>query len=139
MNRFRLVYIPLLMLFMFSCDKNETEYVSDLYRKWEVTEFIMVDQVDYLKINGFNPLIEFRDDGTYNIKLDMNMCIGTYNLTEPNKILVTTSGCTKICCDSEFSNKFVQMLPRVQSFLFEKNKLILEIPGWGLMKLQLYN
>jgi hypothetical protein len=125
------------MLTIFSCGKNETFTRTNIYGKWIATDFMSMESVLYSKENGFNPMIEFENDGFYNLKLDMNSCIGNFMLSGTYNIFISTSGCTKICCDSEFYNKFVQLLPLVESCQFEKNKLRLEVPGWGWINLEL--
>jgi heat shock protein HslJ len=126
------------MLIIFSCAKDETVNTS-IHGKWVATDFMSIESVLYSKKNGFNPEIEFKNDGSYNLKLDMNSCMGNFVLSGSNSISISASGCTKMCCDSEFSNKFVQLLPQVESYQFENNKLKLEIPGWGWINLELNN
>ena len=96
-----------------------------------------VESVAYPKKDGYNPVIEFNNDGTYYLKLDMNSCIGIFTLTDNSGISMTAPGCTKICCDSEFSKKFVEMLPQVKSYQLENNNLKLEVPEWGWINLEL--
>lgn len=108
-----------------------------MYGKWEVTGFMTVESMAYPTKNGFYPIIEFRDDGSYKLKLDVNSCLGNFALLENNQITLTVSGCTKMCCDSEFSNKLIQMLPQVESYQIESNILKLEVPDWGWINLEL--
>jgi len=42
-----------------------------------------------------------------------------------------------VCCDSEFSKKFVEMLPLVNSFSTEENILKLFVTEWGWIELKL--
>jgi len=130
------VLILLSALVFFSCDNSEKEDKSDIYGKWEATEFMSVESVSYSKDNGFNPLIEFKNDGTYLIKLDVNGCFGDFTLSNGNSISISASGCTKMCCDSQFSQKFIQMLPQVKTFEIEGSNLQLNIPGWGWIELE---
>jgi heat shock protein HslJ len=65
--------------------------------------------------------------------------MGNFSVSDNNVIQLSASGCTKMCCDSEFSKKFVQMLPQVESYQIEKNKLKLDVPGWGWINLKLYD
>ena len=137
MNRCQIVIIFFLTLSIFSCDKNETEVGTGILGKWKATEFMSVESVAYPKKDGYNPVIEFNNDGSYYLKLDMNSCIGIFTLTDNSGISMTAPGCTKICCDSEFSKKFVQMLPQVKSYQLENNNLKLEVPEWGWINLEL--
>ena len=137
MNRFQIAAISLLMLSVVSRDKNETEVQTDILGKWKAIEFMSIESMAYSKKDGYNPEIEFNGDGTYNLKLDMNGCIGNFTLSDNSGISITAPGCTKMCCDSEFSKKFVQMLPRVELYQFEGANLKLDVPGWGWINLEL--
>lgn len=139
MNRFQITNIIFFMLAIFSCDNDETIRKTNILGKWMATDFMSVESVLYSKKDGFNPVIEFKDDDSYILKLDMNSCMGNFTLPKNNIISLSASGCTKMCCDSEFSNKFVQMLPKVESYKIENNKLKLEVPGWGWINLELNN
>jgi heat shock protein HslJ len=120
---------------LFSCDKSENECSCDIYQRWEVTEFMSVESVAYPKKNGFNPVIEFKNNGLYSLKLDVNHCSGSFTLTGENNVSISSAGCTKICCDSEFSKKFVTMLTQVNKYSIEGNKMKLNVPGWGWIEL----
>jgi heat shock protein HslJ len=123
------------MLMIFSCDKSDPAENSSIYGKWEADDFMSVESAAYSKKDAFNPIIELKEDGSYLLKLDRNSCMGSFILKNSNNISFSASGCTEICCDSEFSNKFVLMLTQVKSYSIEKNILKLEIPGWGWIEL----
>lgn len=135
MNRFQITIISVLILVMFSCNKSETKERISIYGKWEVNCFMSVESVLYQVKDGFFPEMEFKTDGSYYLKLEMNSCLGNFTLSGNDQISISDSGCTKICCDSDFSKKFVQLLPQVQSFQFENNILKLEVPEWGWIEL----
>jgi len=86
MNRFQVTIISLFMLAIFSCDKSEPDKTGSIYGKWAVTDFISVESISYPMKDGFNPVIEIKIDGTYNLKLDMNSCMGNFTLSDPNMI-----------------------------------------------------
>ena len=117
-------------------DKDAVCSNKDISGKWEVKEMMSLESVLYAKKNDYNPLIEFKTDGTYIIQLDVNTCCGGYIFDNENRIELTSAGCTKICCDSDFSTKFVQMLPEISSCSFDKSTLKLRISGWGWYELK---
>ncbi len=139
MNRIQYFIIFLFMLIGISCDKKVTGETSDIYGKWEVTDFMSVESVAYPKNKDISPLIDFREDGTFILKTDVNLCLGSFSVSDDYSISVSLAGCTKVCCDSEFSKKLITMLPQVKSFHFEQKKLKLEVPEWGWIELVLYN
>ena len=89
----------------------------------------------YSKNKNYNPVIEFNTEGSYSLKLDMNQCSGSLSLAGENGIAISAAGCTKMCCDSKFSQKFTEMLPRVKTFSIEGKILKLNIPDWGWIEL----
>lgn len=139
MKRFQIILTSFFMLVLLSCDKNEKDEMGSIYGKWEATDFITLELVDYPKKDGFNPIIEIKNDGTYNLKLDMNACSGNFSLSDNGGITFSPAGCTKICCDSKFSHKFSQILVQVKTYQIEKNRMKLDVPGWGLINLELYD
>jgi heat shock protein HslJ len=121
---------------LFSCDKSESEGSDDLYQSWVVMDFLSVESNDYPKDKNFSPVIEFRKDGHYSLKLDVNNCSGSFTLMGESSINIFTAGCTKICCDSKFSQKFVAMIPQLTSYSIEGKEMKLIIPGWGWIELK---
>jgi len=139
MYRVLVIFVSFFILVVSSCDKSGTEENGNIYGKWNATDLMSVESFAYSKKDSFKPEIEFNEDGTYHLKLEMNTCTGSFTLSAGNGISLSASGCTKICCDSEFSQKFVQMLPQVKSYNLENNKLKLEVPGWGWIEVELNN
>lgn len=139
MNRLQLIFYSFFLMTVLSCEKSETDATSSIYGKWEARDFVSLESVGYPKKDGFNPIIEIKNDGTYNLTLDFNTCSGNFTLANSNGIIFTAAGCTKMCCDSKFSEKFSQMLPKVKTYQIEKNKLTLEVPDWGWINLESHN
>lgn len=98
--------------------------------------FMSIESVAYSKDKNYNPVIQFNTDGSYSLKLDINYCGGSFSLTGENGIAISAGGCTKICCDSKFSQKFTEMLPKVISYSIERNKMKLNVSGWGWIELE---
>lgn len=120
-----------------SCKEKECGCTEgDLIGKWSVDEFMSLESVAYPKNDDFNPVIEFRSDGSYQIQLDANSCNGSFVLNGKDEIEISSAGCTKICCDSPFSEKFIRMLPQVESYSFEDEVLNLYVSGWGWIHLK---
>ena len=94
-----------------------------------------MELVIYPKNNDYTPLLEFQEDGFYVLSLDINSCGGGYHLLGDGIIECSTVACTKMCCDSQFSQKLVVMLPQIQSFAIEGQTLKLNVPDWGWIEL----
>lgn len=139
MYKTKILIVLFYLSILFSCNKNEDEGSNAIYQSWLVLDFMSVESVAYPKDKDFNPVIKFKNDGSYSLKLDLNSCSGSFTLTGENNISISAAGCTKICCDSEFSKKFVAMLPRVSEYSIEGNKLKLNVSGWGWIEMKVVN
>ncbi|NQU52986.1 MAG: META domain-containing protein [Bacteroidetes bacterium] len=135
-NGFKILIFLFFVLFI-SCEKEKKETTDDIYNTWEVVDFMSIESMLYSKNNNYNPVIEFKNDGSFSLKLDANNCFGSFEITSENNLKIGAAGCTKMCCDSDFSNKFVEMLSRVESYSFEDNQLKLNVPEWGWINLEL--
>ncbi|WP_340111481.1 META domain-containing protein [Maribellus mangrovi] len=128
--------VLLIALFLASCRDNDAKNCEELTGKWEIKEFISIESVLYAKDNAYNPLIEFNDDGTYNLYLDRNGCQGSFEFGEGDAIHISPAGCTEMCCDSDFSIKAAIMLNQVETYEMQDNDLELHIPTWGFLVLK---
>ena len=120
-----------------SCSDDDNCACNDasLLGKWEATDFLSLESVMYSKDNDYNPVIEFRADGTMEILLDVNRCGGNFELGKDSTIQMGNAGCTEACCDSQFSQKFVAMLPRVETYDMDDSSLRLMVSEWGWINL----
>ncbi len=117
-------------------DNDECNCINqDIAGSWEATEFMSLESVAYPKNNNYNPVIEFGTDGRCTVSLDVNSCSGSFDVID-GQLEISSLGCTDACCDSDFSQKFVDMLPLVDSFSFEEENLHLNVPEWGYIILR---
>lgn len=58
-------------------------------------------------------ILKFLTDTTYSLKLDVNICGGNYEITNPGNIKIKSMACTEICCDSDFASDLMQLLPKM--------------------------
>lgn len=119
-----------------ACNDDDCNCTGDIYGKWEVKEFMSIESVLYAKNDGYNPIIEFKQDGTMEFQLDANMCSGEFEIIDETAINIEDAGCTKMCCDSDFSQKFVTMVSEVGTYEIEGDKLKLHVSGWGWIELE---
>lgn len=125
------------MMLVNSCQEEVVLAEDDIYHTWEVTDFISVESMATFKNENTPILLTFKRDGSYLLKLDVNSCTGSYAIPVKDSISLQGPGCTKMCCDSPFSEKLTEVLPRVRSYTIEKNTLFLEVSEWGLIQLEL--
>lgn len=127
----------LLFINFISCeDDNDCNCSGEIYGKWKVEELMSIESVAYPKADDYSPTIEFKKDGTIDIRLDVNQCFGDFEIGAENSINIANGGCTEACCDSDFSNKFVTMLSQVGSYDIEDDGLKLNVSGWGWIELE---
>ena len=136
-NYTALVFVFLVIIFCLSCEKREHRVADDIFNKWEVVDFMSVESMYYAKTDNYSPVIEFAADGSFLLKLDRNSCFGSFTLSGENGISMSGPGCTKICCDSDFSIKLAVILSQVESYSFEENTMKLNVSGWGWINLKL--
>jgi heat shock protein HslJ len=136
--------ISILLLLIFgvtalfvSCSNDDACNCSgEIIGKWEVEEFMSVESVLYAKDKDYSPFVEFNADGSFEIHLDINVCSGTFELLDESGIKFSDIGCTEACCDSDFSEKFIEMLPQVTTYSIEDEELRLIVSGWGWIQLE---
>jgi len=130
-------FLILLMFLVASCAEKRCDCPdSDLIGKWESVDFISLESVAYSKDDNYSPVIEFRADGSYGLRLDRNSCSGTYENSLEGVITISGAMCTEICCDSDFSEKFATMLPKVESYSISGDDLKLNVAEWGWINLK---
>jgi len=134
--KLKIVLLVLVVLIGACNDNDECLCPDDINGKWEVKEFMSIESVLYAKDNSYNPSIEFVGDGTTNIRLDINACFGSYETGKNSSITISDSGCTEACCDSDFSLKFMEMLPLVSTYEIENDTLKLHASSWGWIVLE---
>lgn len=119
------------LIVLISCHKDSESASDSIFHTWEVKDFMSLESVAYPKIEGNQIRITYNPNGTYQLQLDVNHCLGTFTTGFDSKLSIGSAGCTKICCDSEFSAKLLEMLPKVTTFKIDGNSLQLNVPQWG--------
>ena len=123
------------LLTLISCKKDrETNF--GLYHAWKAQNFMSVESVTYPKVEGNKILLIFDQSGSYSLNLDINNCNGSFMSGENNQLQILSSGCSKACCDSPFSEKLASMLPKVTSYSIEGTTLKLNVPQWGYIEFE---
>jgi len=132
-----LVILFTAMMLMSSCQKEVIIADKNLFHTWEAKSFISLESVAYQKNEGTPILLTFKKDGTYGLKLDINSCGGKFQAREDHRIEMEFPACTEACCDSPFSVKLANTLPKVTSYRMMGRYLYLNVPQWGDIKLEM--
>lgn len=70
-------------------------------------------------------VVKFAGDSLISVKLDINSCVGGYQLGEGNSIKISPMACTKACCDSDFAEKMIRLLTSAGSYRFDDDRLVI--------------
>ena len=111
------------MMLMSSCRQEVIIADNSLLHTWEAKSFISLESVAYPKNEGIPIMLTFKRDGSYQLKLDINSGGGTYHVSKDHQIEMGFPALTEACCDSQFSNKLANMLPKVKSYRIEGSNL----------------
>lgn len=129
-----LILVISILLLHSSCDSTETD-LSGIVRTWQIVSVHTVDSTDPNLQLEDNLTITFHDDQTYDLFLEVNKCQGNYSVWENDSIEISVSGCTKMCCDSEFSGKLLGLLPHTTTYRIDRYRLLLYAEN-GFVKLE---
>jgi hypothetical protein len=103
-----------------SCKKNTDSNIS-LFGKWKVEGFIANTSSN--SETATNPVyLTFNNNKTTEIELEINSCSGSYSLDQ-RALLITNMGCAEACCESDFSEGLMDLLPLVKTHYFTNGKL----------------
>lgn len=134
-NSIQIVASLLLLIITISCEKNQHDS-DDIYNIWEAKNFVSVESVAYSKEEDNTILLSIEESGDYQLQLDVNSCYGSIIKITKSEIELSTAGCTEICCDSEFSERLVQLLPQVETYSIVGGELHLFVPEWGYISFE---
>ena len=118
-----------------SCEKKETDIDLTSW-DWKVEKIRKRGNLIYTRTDS-TYILEFTSDEAYRLDLDVNTCIGLYEIVQNGSIELQAMACTKVCCDSEFAQDLSGLVPQMTSYYIRDNKLHFE--GEGEIILQAYN
>ena len=123
--------IPLIVIFtlFFAVGCEDDEPGLNLSKKeWEVVSITEAGSLAPQPAKDTYKL-EFINDTTYELHLDVNHCVGRYSISKEGKIDFKGAACTLICCDTEYAEKMAAMFPGMTSYRVETGYLILSGDG----------
>ncbi|MDF1573896.1 MAG: META domain-containing protein [Bacteroidales bacterium] len=110
-----------------SCQKEDID--MDLRENaWKVEKIRKSGQFTFTGTDS-NYILQFVSDETYNLRLDVNTCFGSYDIPEIGRVEILAMACTKICCDSEFAEDLSLLLPKMTGYYARGDELHLEGEG----------
>ena len=74
-------------------------------------------------------VLRFTSATEYTLNLDVNACIGLYEVSHRGSIAMQPMACTEICCDTDFAWELAGLLPEMTAYYVMDNRLYLEGDG----------
>lgn len=120
---FKKLFFLVLVLFFISCNNetlfNDLQDTEWLLKKIEIGSDTHKPQKDHI--------LKFTSDSTYTLQLSVNTCGFDYsNGIEGSIDFGEWIACTKICCDSDFSEMMIDMLSKVEKYRFVGKTMIFD-------------
>lgn len=112
-----LFFFPLII----SCSKDKQTIIKN---DWQV-ESIKIHSDSGLQLPMNTYILSFKNKRNYSIELDVNSCSGKVHFKSNNKIEFEWPSCTKVCCDSDFAEKMMDVLGNVNKYDVSDEALIL--------------
>jgi heat shock protein HslJ len=112
-------FVLMMSLLLLSCDKAnidilvETDWVAESIQ--QENGVILIPDADYI--------LSFENDHQFGLKLDINLCGGGVDFKKETVDFSEGIYCTKACCDSEFANTLIQLLPENTHWNVSNNQL----------------
>ena len=134
MNKYQILIFSILfgLMILASC-KNEDINLNIMFNKWKVVKIKKQGESKYSKTKK-NYILNFTSDTTYTLHLDVNSCLGVYNIIKNGDITIGPMVCTEMCCDSEFAENLSFLLPKMSDYYGKGDELIFEGQGKIILK-----
>ena len=117
-------YISLVLFtsMLWSCEKDEIR-VDITSNNWKVLKIKNPEDSIYTETSN-SYILDFNSDTTFILNLDINTCFNQYEIIKSGNIEIKSMSCTEACCDSEFANDLMLLLPNMTNFNTEGNELL---------------
>ena len=110
-----------------SCEKKDVG-IDLTSTEWKVEKIRKSGQLIYSSTDS-TYVLRFTSETEYSLNLDVNACIGLYQVTHRGSIAIQPMACTEICCDTDFAWELAELFPEMSSYFLRDNKLHLQGDG----------
>ena len=114
-------------LIIWSCEKEDID-IDLKSNNWVVVKIKKQGESSY-SFAKESYILKFINDSILDFNLDVNSCSGKYNIVNNGNIELGLVACTLICCDSDFAEDLVQLIPKMTKYYGKGNELIFEGQG----------
>ena len=136
MKLYELYMLPLIIGIIVlgsSCEKKDVD-INLSAADWKVKKIRKRGKLIYTATDS-TYVLHFSNDNTCNLNLDVNNCVGLYEIPEDGSITFQGMACTKMCCDTEFAEDLLSLFPEMTGYYVLDNKLHLEGDGEIILQL----
>lgn len=117
------------MVALSSCEKSNLDDEIDLTANdWKIIKIKSPGESTYL-VATEDYVFNFVNDSIFTFNLDVNGCGGDYEIISKGNIEFGWPYCTMVCCDSDFADKLLELIPDMTRYFGLDNKLVLQGQG----------
>ena len=110
-----------------SCTKKDLD-IDLTSSDWKVVKIRNSGQLIYSGTDS-TYILRFTSETEYSLNLDVNACVGLYQLTHRGSIAIQPMACTEMCCDSHFAWELAALFPEMTSYYLRDDKLYFQGEG----------
>lgn len=117
----------LLALVLISCQK-ENFGIELESSKWKLVKYKSESESSFMKSKS-DYFLEFTSESSIKVNLDVNYCNHSFERFTNGSFKIEIGSCTYLCCDSEYADRFRQLIPLMTKYYGKGNQLIFEGRG----------
>ena len=110
-----------------ACTKKEVD-IDLSSREWKVEKIRKSGKLIYTNTDS-TYVLTFNSNESYSLDLDVNSCIGLYEIRQKGNIAFQAMACTEICCDTEFAADLAGLFPEMTGYYVRDNRLYFDGNG----------
>ncbi|HCS21473.1 MAG TPA: hypothetical protein DIW47_13095 [Bacteroidetes bacterium] len=110
-----------------SCKKKDID-IDITTQRWQVERIKKPGRTFNDNAKG-TYILEFVNDTSFTLSLDVNSCGGNYSIPDKGKISFASIACTEVCCDLEVAEYLPELLKYTTDYYVKDNFLILTSEG----------
>lgn len=100
---------------------------------WKVMKMRKSGEVNFTETDS-TYILRFLNDAEYTLSLDVNSCMGQYEIPNKGDIEIQAMACTEACCDTEFAQNLSLLFSKMNRYYARGDELHFE--GRGKLVLQ---
>jgi len=118
------LFFGIFVIIILSCHKDSMDYSNILSTNaWKINSYRIGNPVAY-SFTTEDYIFNFNGEKkTYELNLDVNDCSGSFIISDKISIELESPGCSEICCDSDFAEELLRVIPIITNYQIRGNLL----------------